>query len=108
MAVDMSGIQGGMDVYGSDDEKVGTVQGVQTTLIGGSGLDTGGVSGVEAGTTPNTYLVVEQKGLFGRGGRTLYIPSTQVAGVDGDNGVRLYCTGDACGEQFNERPPGLE
>lgn len=97
--IDVPGVQPGMDVYGSDGEKLGTVASVERTLIGGSGLDTGGVIDVDAGSTPNTYVKVA-------GDRTLWVPVQQIAGV-ADGRVTLTCESVACIEHYSMQPPGL-
>jgi hypothetical protein len=104
--IDLSGIATGTDVYSSDGHKIGTVEGTGTTMMGGSGLDTGGVTDVDAGTTPNTYIKVHRHHLIGHD-VDLYIPSTQVLEI-GDNRVTVGCARDVCEEQYAIRPTGLQ
>jgi hypothetical protein len=104
--IDLSGVTTGMDVYSSDGHKIGTVDGTATTMIGGSGLDTGGVTDVDAGTTPNTYLKVHRHHLIGHDVE-LYIPSTQVLDITNDR-VNVGCVRDVCEEQYAIRPTGLQ
>jgi hypothetical protein len=75
-------------------------------MMGGSGLDTGGVTDVDAGTTPNTYIKVHRHHLIGHD-VDLYIPSTQVLEI-GDNRVTVGCARDVCEEQYAIRPTGLQ
>jgi|SRR5947209_282642 hypothetical protein len=107
MAVDMTGVRQGMEVYGSDDEKVGSVAEVVTSWRGGSGLDTGNAGGADADRTPNTYLKIEQRSLLDTEARVLWIPSTQVAAVVPGERVTLQCEAEACIEQYQQQPPGL-
>lgn len=104
--IDLSGVTGGMDVYSSDGHKIGTVEGTGATMMGGSGLDTGGVTDVDAGSTPNTYIKVHRHHLIGHDVE-LYIPSTQV--LDIANGrVSVGCARDVCEEQYAIRPTGFQ
>ena len=107
MAVDLTGVQQGMEVYGSDDEKVGNVADVVTSRIGGSGLDTGDEGGADAGRTPNTYLKIERRALLGIEHRVLWIPATQVAAVVPGERVTLECEAEACIEEYRQEPSGL-
>lgn len=98
--IDASNVREGMDVLDVNGEKIGSVAAVRATMIGGSGLDTGGMIDVDAGTTPNTYVEVRNHG-------TIWVPVNQVASV-GEDGVHLDCERFACEERYNEEPPGLE
>jgi hypothetical protein len=104
--IDLSGIATGTDVYSSDGHKLGTVEGTGTTMMGGSGLDTGGVTDVDAGTTPNTYIKVHRHHLIGHD-VDLWIPSTQVLEI-GDDRITLGCARENCEETFQIRPTGLQ
>jgi hypothetical protein len=104
--IDLSRIATGADVYSIDGHKIGTVEGVGTTMTGGSGLDTGGETEVDAGTTPNTYLRVHRHHLIGHD-VDLYFPSNQVMEV-GDNRVTVGCARSDCEERYAMRPTGLE
>ena len=107
MAVDLTGVQQGMEVYGSDDEKVGSVAEVVTSRIGGSGLDTGDAGGADADRTPNTYLKIEHRSLLDTEARVLWIPSTQIATVVPGERVTLQCEAQGCIEGYRQEPPGL-
>ena len=98
--IDLPGVREGLDVLDSGGDKIGTVRAVRTTEIGGSGFDTGGVADADAGSTPNTYVEVAN-------GRTLWVPSTQIAFVDGD-GVHLECERYGCEDRYGIEPPGLK
>lgn len=104
--IDLSGVTPGMDVYSSDGHKIGTVEGTAETMMGGSGLDTGGVTDVDSGTTPNTYIKVHRHHLIGHD-VDLYIPSTQVLDI-ANNRVNVGCARDDCEEHYALRPPGLQ
>lgn len=104
--IDLSGIATGTDVYSSDGHKLGTVEGIGTTMMGGSGLDTEGETQVDAGTTPNTYIKVHRHHLIGKD-VDLYIPSTQVLEI-GDDRVTVGCARENCEEQYAIRPTGLQ
>jgi hypothetical protein len=104
--IDLGNVTTGMDVYSVDGHKIGTVDGTGSTMMGGSGLDTGGVTDVDAGTTPNTYIKVHRHHLLGHD-VDLYIPSTQVLEI-GDNRLTVGCARDDCEEHYNIRPTGLE
>jgi hypothetical protein len=106
MAIDLSGITEGMDVYSRDDDCVGQVTRVEMDWQGGSGHDTGNAGWVDAGSTPNTWIEVTRDPLLGLGPKLLYVPSTQIAGVSSDR-VTLYCDKDACLQSYQQRPPGL-
>lgn len=97
--IDIPGVREGMDVLDSGGDKIGTVRAVRTTMSGGSGFDTGGLTDADAGTTPNTYVEVAND-------RTLWVPSTQIAAVDGE-GVHLQCERFGCEEQYALEPSGL-
>jgi hypothetical protein len=98
--IEVSGVREGMDVYDSAGDKIGAVVGVQTTMMGGSGLDTGKVTDVDAGTTPNTYVEVTN-------GHRYWFPVNQILRLD-DNGVHVACDGAGCRERYTLRPPGLD
>lgn len=104
MAIDLSSVQKGADVLGSDGANVGTVTDVVLDELGGTGLGTGTADHV--GDTPNTYITVETKGVLGVGKKTLYVPATQIASIDG-NGVTLHCESDSCIEQYDTQPPNV-
>ncbi len=106
MAIDLSGIAEGMDVYSRDGDRLGDVARVVTDWQGGSGRDTGNAGWVDAGSTPNTWIEVTRDPFLGLGPDTLYVPSTQINGV-ADDRVTLYCDRDACLSDYNQRPPGL-
>lgn len=97
--IDVSGVREGMDVYDSSGTKLGTVTGVQTTMMGGSGLDTDRVTDVDAGTTPNTYVEVAND-------HQLWFPVNQITAVD-DKGVHVACDEPDCRDIYSLKPPGL-
>jgi hypothetical protein len=99
MVIDLAGVTEGMDVLDSAGDKIGTVRAVRTTMIGGSGFDTGGLTDADAGATPNTYVEIAD-------GQTLWVPSNQIASVDGD-GVHLECERSGCEDRYGLEPPGL-
>jgi hypothetical protein len=98
--IDVTGVTEGMDVVDANGDSIGTVAAVRTTMIGGSGLDTGGVVDADAGSTPNTYVEI-------RNDATLWVPVNQIASLDGDS-VHLQCERYACADQYNIEPPGLK
>lgn len=105
MAIDLSAISEGMDVYSRDGKRVGDVARVKMDWQGGSGRDTGNAGGVDAGSTPNTWIEVAHDPLLNLGPQVLYVPSTQIASVSADR-VTLYCERDACLTDYQQRPPG--
>lgn len=105
--IDLSSVHEGMEVYGSDGHKIGTVGAVQATAIGGSGLDTDNVTDLDAGSTPNTYIKVVRHHRLGHDPAPLYVPSTQIASVEPVKRVTLECTAEACEERYRIEPPGL-
>jgi hypothetical protein len=96
-----------MDVYSSDNHKIGQVEGVCTTMIGGSGLDQGGTYDVDAGTTPNTYIKVHQHHLIGKD-NTLYIPANQVLEIDDHDRVRVGMARFDAEERYAQAPTGID
>ncbi|HZU13777.1 MAG TPA: hypothetical protein VFB58_13130 [Chloroflexota bacterium] len=97
--IDLQGVQPGMDVHDSNGDKIGTVASVATTWKGGSGLDETSID-VDAGSTPNTYIKVQN-------GRTIWVPANQVTGVDPGKSVTLACERFTCYETYELEPPGL-
>lgn len=98
--IDIGSIREGADVFDSGGDKIGTVRGVRSTNVGGSGFDTEGLTDIDAGSTPNTYVEIED-------GTTLWVPVNQVALIDGE-GVHLECEQYACADRYGKEPPGLQ
>jgi sporulation protein YlmC with PRC-barrel domain len=121
MAIDLSGVQTGMDVLDPAGEKIGSisdivdVQAYSATDTTSSYDDpaTGGTSDIGVTTvTPNpsaekTYLKVNQGGVLGIGAKELYIPFNSVKNIAPGDSVTVDCTKDTCGDMYGNKPDFL-
>jgi hypothetical protein len=126
-------IQQGMDVFGADGQKIGSVSevyrdvgagtaGTYGTPTGTSDIvteevtttPTGTPGGTFAETTTSTgatspgYFKVDQGGILGIGAKELYIPFSAVSTVVPGENVTVSCTKDECGTRFGTKPAFLE
>jgi hypothetical protein len=90
-------ISHGMDVYGSDAEKIGTVSHVWPTVEDtSSGISTTGV------------FQVDQGGILGLGAKHLYVPYVAVTECVPGERVILNCSKSDCANRYGDRPGFLQ
>lgn len=89
MAITPSDIGMGMDVHGSDGEKVGSVDEI-TASPSGEG-----------------YITVIEGGILGIGGTHLWIPITAVERVEDGRHVTLSCTKSEASERYRNKPKAI-
>lgn len=100
MAVTLDTVQGDMEVYGSDGEKIGSVGGVErateVTAVG-QGID-------EVVSSVIRYLKVKRPGLLDIAGEDLYVPESAIRSMSFAHGVVLECTKDECIARYKYKP----
>lgn len=130
MASNAFTVQEGMDIYGSDGEKIGSVShvyrqapldtsiGVADSLAPGeldvetidmSGTPAGQEMGPAAGapSAPTGYIEVSSGGVLGIGAKHLYVPFEAVQSVEPGDCATLDCTKSECESLYGTRPAAL-
>jgi len=106
-------VEKGMDVFGSDGEKVGTVAEVwaesdthepverSTTHLSDYGPISGSSTPLD---TARGYIRVTSGGVLGVGAQELYVPLTEVTAADRENGIQLGCASADCEARYKTKP----
>lgn len=126
MVVDGAAVQRGMEVYGQDGAKIGTVAAVHPIgqmLLGQEHIPPRGVvsdAGVVGEEVPineaherkevmiEGYVRVERGGILGLAPTQLYIPLDVVSDIAYGKRLTLDCTKDACCHLYREKPLALD
>lgn len=121
MDTNTSGIQQGMDVYGADGQKIGSVDDIlNVAAYSQTGAGTSYAGTPSTGAQPNTgftggtgptgegsYLKVDQGGILGIGATELYVPFSSVTDIVPGDRLTLDCTKDTCGDLYGKKPEFL-
>jgi hypothetical protein len=123
MVMNATDIKEGLDVYGSDGEKIGSVKEVYPAATGTvSTVSTGmpetisdvvteevPVTDAAPGTmTATGYFQVDQGGILGIGVKELYFPFSAVTNVVPGDNLTVNCTKDQCGDLYGTKPDFLK
>lgn len=100
MAVTLDTVQGDMEVYGSDGEKIGSVGGVERERE----FTAVGPESDAAVPSVTRYLRVHRVGFMDIIGGDLYVPESAIRSMSFAHGVILDCTKDECIERYTEKP----
>jgi hypothetical protein len=124
METQVADIQKGMEVYGTDGERLGTVAEVyfgESTTPQPTGVDTG-TDIMTDPVTPDTlaaeargeswggrdvptgFFRMDQGGILGLGAHHLYVPFSAVCDVVPNRCVTLSCSKDDCSSLFANKP----
>lgn len=118
MSVNTAGIQKGMDVYGTDGQKIGTVADILNVQAysetGAPGAVNAGPTTAYGGTAPasnqageGAYLKIDQGGIMGIGATELYVPFSKVSNVVPDDNLTIDCTKGTCDTLYGNKPDFL-
>jgi hypothetical protein len=100
MAIKATDIQRGMDVYGSDGEKVGSVAEIYGSEFGSDQPGEAPPTGTAPSGAPLPFLTVQQEGILGLGSKELHVPAEAVRNVVPGERVELSCTKAECEERY--------
>jgi hypothetical protein len=119
MAINLAGVQSGMDVFDSTGDKIGTVADVLTLTAfsqnvqsdpyaPGTAESTGTPGYVSGATDQNAVLKVKEGGVLGIGAKELYIPVDAVQNITPGESVTLNCAKSQCETLYAEKPSFLD
>jgi hypothetical protein len=116
---------GGSGALGNESMVTGNTEATQTNDGTPAGINSVGESGVDeilveeevdipvsaemaGGATDERYFKVQQGGILGIGGKSLYIPFSAVQDVVAGDSVTLDCTKDECDARYGSMPASLQ
>lgn len=123
MVTSVTDIQTGMEVFGTDGEKIGKVAEVypnaESTGPMSSGVSSpagvGDIITEEVNVTPPSameglsgYVKVDHGGILGIGTQHLYIPFSALSNVLPGENVTVSCTKDQCRDLYGTKPDFVE
>lgn len=119
MAINIGGVQNGMDVYDSTGDKIGTVadvltlaaysQNAQNDPYAAGTSDMSGTTGYGTGTMDqNAVLKVKEGGILGIAAKDLYIPVDAVQNITPGDSITLSCAKSQCESLYAEKPSFLD
>lgn len=117
MAMNLAGVQNGMDVFDSTGDKIGTVDDVlalaaysqkaQSDPYAPGTAESTGTTGTGA-TDQSAVLKVKEGGMLGIGAKELYIPADAVQTITPGESVTLNCAKSQCETLYSEKPTFLD
>jgi hypothetical protein len=100
MTIRATDIERGMDVYGSDGEKIGHVTEVFGSEFGSDQPGVAPPTGTTPTGTPLPFLTVHREGILGIGSKEFHIPAEAVQNVLPGDRVELNCTKTECEDRY--------
>ena len=100
MTIKATDVQRGMDVYGSDGGKIGSVTEIYGSEFGSDGPGEDPPTGTAPTGAPLPFLTVYQEGILGLGSKELRVPAEAVQNIVPGERVELSCTKAECEERY--------